>query len=123
MRRENLPELVVQLARNVQQRGLLRGDQLLRQFAALLRQVRQPLEQQPVRANEIQAGEHDGHQRRQQEQQHLPLHAIVNLLDALSRLLFGFVVGYQLPRHRDAQRRLMRLQRDPNLAAGLVFIA
>ena len=34
----------------------------------------------------------------------------VNLLDAFARLLFGFVVGYQLTRHRDTQGGLMRLQ-------------
>ena len=36
MRRKNLPELVMQLARDVQQRGFLRCNQLLRQLAALL---------------------------------------------------------------------------------------
>ena len=99
---EDLSELIMQFARNVEQRRFLRGNQFLRQFAALLRQVRQALEEQPVRPNQIQAGEHNGNQRRQQKQQHLPLHAKVNLLDSLPGLLFGFVVGDKLSRHRDA---------------------
>ncbi len=85
--------------------------------------IGQPLKQQPIRANEIQAGQHDGHQRGQQKQQYLPLHPVVDLLDALSGLLFGFIVGDQLPRHRDAQRRLVCLQRDPNLVPRLVLVA
>src|ERR1019366_1572854 len=107
---QDLSKLIVQFSRNVKQCRFLRSNQFLRQFAALLRQVRQALEEQPVRANQIQAGEDNGDQRRQQEQQHLPLHAVVNLLDPISSLLLSFVVGNELTRHRDAQRRLVRLQ-------------
>jgi hypothetical protein len=63
-RRQHLAEFVVQLAGNVAKRGLLRGNQFLRQIAALLGESREPREDLPVRTNQVQAGERDGDERR-----------------------------------------------------------
>ena len=62
-RGQNLPELVVQFARNVPQGGLLRRDQFLGQLAALGGERGQLREQLPVGADRIQSGQQDGHQR------------------------------------------------------------
>ena len=52
----------------------------------------------------------------------LPLHLAVDLLHAPRRLLFGFVVLDEQPRHRGAERRLPRLQRQPDLRARFVLV-
>ena len=73
-RRQDLAELVVQLARDVAQRRLLRGNQLLRQFAALLGELGQSGEQPAVRADQIEAGQQDREQRRGEKNVDLALH-------------------------------------------------
>src|SRR5713101_3533817 len=89
---QHLPEFIMQLARNVPQRGLLRGYQFLRQVAALLRERREPGKNLPVRANQIQACQGDGDQRGGQKNVQLPLHTVVNLCDLRRGLLLRFVV-------------------------------
>ena len=54
---------------------------------------------------EYKPGQQDRHQRERQEEIHLPLHPVVNLGDALGRLLFAFVVLHQQARHCRAQAR------------------
>ena len=110
----------MQFPRDMAQRRLLRGNQLLRQIAALFRQHSKLREQLPVRIDHIQAGEQDRQQRRAQKHIHLPLHAIINLADLQVGLLLALVVLHQKPRHRRAQRRLPRLQREPDLRARFV---
>src|SRR2546423_1341502 len=105
------------------QRGFLRRNKLLRQLAALCRQHLHPFEDRPVRTDQIQTGEHDGNQRRRQKKINLPLHAIIDLLDLCRRLLLAFIIFHQQPRHRRAQRRLPRLQRQSNLLARLLVLA
>ena len=104
------------------QRGLLRRNQFLRQLAPLFGERRHPRENCPVRTNQVQAGKHDGHQRRRQKKIQLPLHAIVNLLDLQSGLLLAFIILHQQPRNRRAQRRLPRLQRQSNLLSGFLIL-
>src|SRR3984893_16636410 len=50
-RGKNLAEFIVQFARDVAQRGFLRGNQFLRQFAATLGNLGQAREQSPIPTN------------------------------------------------------------------------
>ena len=59
---------------------------------------------------------HDRDERGGEEPVHLPLHLVVDLLDPLRRLLLAFVVLDQQARHRRAQRRLARLERQAGSA-------
>ena len=61
-------------------------------------------------------------QRRGEEPVDLALHLAVDVLHLLRRLLFALVVLDEQPRHRRAQRRLPRLQRQPDLRACFVFL-
>ena len=80
-------------------------------------------EQPPVRANQVQAGGDDRRQRRGEEPVDLPLHPAVDVLHLLRGLLLGLVVLHEQPRHRGAERRLPRLQRQLDLRARLVFLS
>ena len=122
-RREDLAELIVQFARNVTQRGFLGGDQLLRQFAAALGNLGQAREQPPVPANQGKTIQQDRQQSRGQKDIDLLLHAIVNLNDALSGLLFILAVLHQQSSHGRAQRGLPLLERQLDLLARLFFLA
>src|SRR6185369_4687493 len=68
-------------------------------------------------------GKQDRHQRERQEEIHLPLHSIVNLSDSLGRLFFAFVVLHEQARDGRTQGGLPCLQRQLNLASGLVRLA
>src|SRR5215467_536693 len=57
-----LPKFVVEFARNVPQRGFLRGNQLLRQIAALLGKLGEARKDLAVAANQVQAGEQNSDQ-------------------------------------------------------------
>ena len=122
-RREHLAELVVQLARDLAQRVLARGDERLRQPAPLVRQRRQPRKELPVGVNEVERRGADRGQRRGQEPVDLALHLRVDLLHLRRGLRLVLVVLHQLARHRGAERRLPRLQRHPHLGARLVVVA
>ena len=102
-RRENLTEFVVQFARDVTQRRLLRGDQFLRQFAAPLRKLGHARKQPPVPADHGKTSQQNRSQRRSQEHVHLPLHPIIDLDNALCGLFFVLAVLHQQPGHRRAQ--------------------
>ena len=122
-RGQDLAELVVQLARDLAQRRLARGDQLLRQLAPLVRERGEPREQPAVRANQVQARRDDRRQRRGEEPVDLALHLAVDVLHLLRRLLFGLVVLDEQPRHGGAERRLPRLQRQLDLRARLRLLS
>jgi len=53
----------------------------------------------------------------------LPLHAVINLDDALRRLLFVLAVLYQKSSYGRTQRRLPRLQRELDLCPRIFFPA
>jgi hypothetical protein len=97
--------------------------QLLRQLAAPLRKLGHAGEQAPVPADQRKSGQQNREQRCDEKNIDPPLHAIVNLNDALRRLFFVFAVPHQQPRNRGAQRRLPRLQRELDLLAGLFVLA
>ena len=94
---QNLPEFIVEFARNVPQCRFLCRDQFLRQITALLGKLRQAGKNLPVTANQVQACQNNGDERCGQENIELPLHTIVNLRDARGGLLFTFVVSHQKP--------------------------
>src|SRR5262249_41971842 len=112
----------MQFTRNMAQRRFLRRDQLLCEFAALIRKEGELSEKAPIRANQIQAGEQDCGQDCDQKQVDLALYAVVNLRHLVARLLIALVVLDQQPCDRGAQRRLPRLQGNPNLSARSRFV-
>ena len=122
-RGENLAEFVVQFARDVAQRGFLRGDELLGQFAAALGDFGQAREQAAVPANQREAVQQDGEQGRGQKDINLALHAVVNLNDALSGLLFVFAVLHQQAGNGRAQCGLAFLQGNLNLLASFFVLS
>ncbi len=92
---ENLSEFIVQFARNVTQRGFLRGNQLLRQFAAALGNLRQAREQPPVPANQRKSVQQNRQKSCGQKNIDLPLHPVIDLNDALAGLLLILAVLHQ----------------------------
>ena len=122
-RRQQLAELVVQFARQLAQRGLARGDESARQVLARVGQRGQLAEETPVRSDQQQAGGDDGPERRRQEPVGLALHPVVDRLRLPRGLFLPLVVLDQQPRHRGADRRLPRLQRQLHLRARLRFLA
>ncbi len=113
----------MKLTRQVPQRGFARGDELLRQLAPAVGERRELGEEPPVGTNQVQPGRRNHHERGRQEPVDLSLHLIVDLLDALSRLLFGFVVLDEQPRNGRTQRRLSSLERQRDLRARGVLPA
>src|SRR5271168_3754213 len=105
----------MKLARNVAQRRFLRGDQFLRQVAALFGKLRQPSKNLAITAYEIQTRQNYRDECCRQEEVELALNSIVDLRDARGGLLFAFVVFYQQARNRRAEGLLPRLQRQANL--------
>src|SRR5262245_41812330 len=103
-------------------RGLLSRDELLRQFTALLGERRELCKQASIRADEVEAREYDGPERGRQKPVELPLHAVIDLTNALNRLLFAFIILDQKACHRGAQRRLPGLQRKPDLGSRIVLV-
>ena len=73
-------------------------------------------EQPPVRANQIQAGQRRWRPASRRGTSRPAAAPRVDVLDLLRRLLLGLVVLDQQPRDRRAERRLPRLQRQPDLA-------
>ena len=120
---QNLTDLIMKLTRQVPQRGFARGDELLGQLAPAVGERRELGEEPPVGTNQVQPGRRNHHERGRQEPVDLPLHLIVDPLDALSRLLFGFVVLDEQPRDGRTQRRLSRLERQRDLRARGVLPA
>jgi hypothetical protein len=92
----------------VAQRGFLRGNEFLRQFAALRRKFRDVREDLAVVANQIQAGDHDRQQDGRKKEIQLALNAIINLFDAGFRLLFALVVLHQQTGNGRVERGLAR---------------
>src|SRR5271157_5209243 len=72
-------------------------------------------EKPPVQTDQIYAGEHDRDQRGNKKQVNLALHAIIDQLDSLARLLFAFVVGHQQSRDRCAESCNSWLERTADL--------
>src|SRR6185436_17491609 len=121
-RRQHLSEFVVELARNLPERGLPGRNELLRQLAAIVGQRRQAREQLPVRTNQIETRQRDDDEGRGEKDVDLPLHLRVNVAHPGGGLFFGRVVGDEQPRDRRIQRVLPRLQRKPDLLARLGFV-
>ena len=117
---QDLPELVVQLARDLPQRRLARRDQLsARRSRRSSDSAASSGEQPPVRANQVEAGAGDGRERRGQNQYTCRCDPVVDVLHLLRGLLLALVVLHQQPRHGGAERRLPRLQRQPDLRPRL----
>ena len=113
----------MQFAGDLAQRRFTRVDELLRQFAPLVGEGRQLMEQALVRPDEEHTGGGDGGQRGDQEPAHLPLHRSVDLLHLLRRLGLALVVLHEEAGHGGADGRLPRLQRQPHLAPRLDLVA
>ena len=122
-RGQQLPELVVQLARDLAQRRFARFNQLTRELAALIGERRQLRKQPPVGSNQIQAHEQNRRERRADEPVLLTLNLAVDVLHPARRLLFGRVVLNQQASDCRAERALTRLKRQPDFVAGLLFLA
>jgi hypothetical protein len=90
--RQNLPEFVVQFARDVPQREFLRRNELLRKIAALRGKFSHLRKEPAIIANQVQAGDYDREQDDREERVKLALHAFINLRDAPSGLLLAFRV-------------------------------
>src|SRR5207248_5638103 len=122
-RSKDLPELVVQFAGDVAQRGLLSGNKFLGQFAAALRDFLQAGKQTPVPANQRKAAQKNREQGGGQKDVDLAAYAVVDLDDALSGLLFVLAVLNQQTGDRAAQRSLPLLQGILDLLAGIFFFS
>src|SRR5206468_1740095 len=122
-RREDLTEVVVQLTRDMPQGGFLGGDQLLRQITSLVRKRSQLMEEQPIGADQIKAGQYDGDEYARHENIRLTLHALVNSSDLGRSSLFTFIVLYEQSRYCRTQRSQPSLQRNPDLLARLGLLA
>src|SRR5438045_9502472 len=105
------------------QSRFLRRNQLLRQVAPLLGKYRKLVEDKPVRANEIKAGQNDGNQRRCEKNVRLPRDTIVNFRDLDRGALFALIILHEQTRNRSRKRRKLRLQGKAKLLACLVFVA
>src|SRR5579864_610962 len=119
---EHLAEFIVQLARNVPKRGLLRRNEFLREVAALFVKFREASKELTVAANQIQAGQHNGNESGGEKKVKLALYTVVNLRNACGGLLFAFVILYEQARDCATQSLLARLQRQANLVARLRLI-
>ena len=81
-------------------------------------------EQPPVGANQVQAGRGDRDERRGEEPVDLPLHAGRRCPATCCAVCSSLSLFCdQQPRDRGAERRLPRLQRQPDLRARLVLVA
>src|SRR5205823_6757108 len=100
-----------------------RRNQLLRQVAPLLGKDRKLVEDKPIRANEIKAGQNDSNQRRCEKNVSLPRDTIVNFRDLDRGALFALIILHQQTRDRSRKRRQLRLQGKANLLASLFFFA
>ena len=107
----------MQLPGDLAQRRFARGDQLLRQLAPSIGERGELGEQPPVRPDQVQAGCGNGGERGGEEAIHLSLDVGVDVLHLLRGLFLGRVVLDEQPRDRGAERRLPRLQRQPDLGA------
>src|SRR5690348_7572386 len=121
--RQNLAELVVELAGYVTQGGFLSRDQFLGEIAALTRERVELREKAAIRTHEIKAGQDNCNQNRGQKKKYLPLNPIVDLTDLPGRLLLADVVFNELAGDGGGERCLAGLQRDSNLTASLFIIA
>ena len=122
-RSKDLSEFIVQFTRNIAQRRFLSGNQFLRQFTASRGNLGQTSEQTPVPANHGKAVQQDGQQGRGQKNIHLPLHAVINLHDSLTRLLLVLAILHQQSGHRCAESGLPLLQRQLDLLARFFFLS
>src|SRR6202011_2795118 len=97
---------VVELARNLAQRRLARGDHLLRDLAPLVGQGSEPGEQAPVRTNQVEACQYDRDERGGKEDIDLALDLAVDALHTGGGVFFAFVVLPEQPRDAGAEGRL-----------------
>src|ERR1035441_751306 len=122
-RREDLAEIVVQVAGDGAEGVFLHGDQLLRQLAAPRRKLRHLLKHTPVILHQVEAGEQNQHQHGCHEQVDVALYAGIHGANAGRGLLLGFVVLHQQPRHGGADGLLARLQRESDQGPRLGLLA
>src|SRR6185369_15569079 len=107
--REDLTELIVEFTGNRSQRGLLCGNELLCQLAALFGKHGEAGEKLAVGPDQIEAGDGDSNESCSEKQINLPLHPIVNLADGLCGLLFTLIILNQQARHGGAETGLPSL--------------
>src|SRR5579871_1285378 len=122
-RGEDLAKLVVKFTGNVTQRGFLRGNELLGEFAAALGNFLETREEAAVPADQRQAGQYDGEKRRGEKEVDLAAHTIVDLYDTLSGLFFAFAVLHEEAGHGGAECGLALLQRKLDLTPRFLFPA
>src|SRR6266568_8537166 len=113
----------MEFAGDMPQSRFLRGDQFLRQVAALLGKFCQACKNLAVAANQIQACEQNGDEGGGQKNIELALHTIVNLRDACGSLLLAFIVPNKQPRNSGAEGLLPRLKRQANLFSRFRILA
>jgi hypothetical protein len=104
-------------------REIARLNQLARQVAPFVGQLRQLAEQPLIGSDEKRTGRGDRGQRRDEEPSDLTLNGRVDLLNLLRRLRLALVVLHQETRNGGAERRLTRLQRQADLRARFRFVA
>src|SRR5450759_4952038 len=117
--REDLAEIVVQVAGDGAEGVFLHGDQLLRQLAAPRREHRHLFKHAPVVLYQVEAGEQDQDQHGRHEQVDVALHTGIDAANAGSGLLLDFVVLHQQARHGGADGLLACLEREADQGAGL----
>ena len=120
---KNLAKFVVEFARDVAKRGLLRVNEFLRQFAALIREKFKAGKDFAIRIDQVKAGQHDGNERGTKQNVELALNAIIDLGDLVGGLFFAFVVLHEQTRYGSAESGLTSLQSELYLVASFLFIA
>src|SRR5262245_33536843 len=108
-RRQDLPELVVQLPRDMMQRRFAGGNQLLYELASLSRERRQLREETAIGPNQLKNRDAYREQCCREKQIDLSLNPVVDPLHALRGLFFVFVVLDEQSGDGAAQSRLTRL--------------
>ena len=122
-RGQNLAELVVQLARDLVQRRFPRGDQLLRELAALRRQRREPA-RTAAGSSESDTGSSGRSRRVWRRETSRPAAAPGRRCPGRARRsALRFRCSRRGGARRRAERRLTCLQRQPNLRARVVLVS
>src|SRR5262245_966603 len=90
--REDLAELVVQLAGQFAESRLASRNKPLRQLTPLVGKRRELCKKSPVRLNQVRTGRNNRGERGGEKPIHASLHPAVNLLNLLCGLFLAFVV-------------------------------
>ena len=99
--------------------AFLRRNQLLRKFAALVREGSESCKQHAIGSNQVQARQYDRNQSRRQKEIHLALHAIIDRFDLLRRLFLALIVLHEKTSDCCTEGGLPGLQRQPNLVSRI----